>query len=352
MKSRAVILVVALCALLGAGVFSWWKVRAEDAPGPAVPPSAVPAAAGARPLAASPSVHGAAVPASPAPQGGSPLPPLPGSLQDTEEDGAVLVDASGHLVPNADLRRFFNYYLSATGEEPASLIRERILAALRAKKLPAAAMDEAVQVLDDYLSYLDAARGFASKGSAAAMDTAERLQSLRKLRREHLGPGVADGLFGQEEAVDAVAVERLKLLKDASLTKEEREQRMAALEERLPPDVRASREEAVRPLRQQAVEQELLASGATAEDLHQHRLSTVGPEATERLEALDAERAQWKQRLADFRAKREALGRSEPDPVARQAAVQRLLFDSFSPEERLRVEAADTIDAASGAGGG
>ncbi|WP_375760371.1 lipase secretion chaperone [Corallococcus exercitus] len=349
MKSRAVILVVALCALLGAGVFSWWKVRAEDAPGPAGPPSAVPVARGTVPRAASPGVPGAAVTATPAPE--APLPPLPGSLQDTEEDGAVLVDASGHLVPSADLRRFFDYYLSATGEEPASLIRERILAALRAKKLPPAAMDEAVQVLDDYLSYLEAARGLASKGAAAPMDTAERLEALRKLRREHLG-GAADGLFGQEEAVDAVAVERLKLQKDASLTKEERERRMAELEERLPPDVRASREEAVRPLRQRAVEQELLAAGATAEDLHQHRLSTVGPEATERLEALDAERAQWKQRLADFRAKREALGQSEPDPARRQAAVQRLLFDSFTPEERLRVEAADAIDAASGSGGG
>ncbi|NOK36226.1 lipase chaperone [Corallococcus exercitus] len=348
MKSRAVILVVALCALLGAGVFSWWKVRAEDVPGPAVPPSAVPVAQGPAPRAASPVVPGAAATATPAPD--APLPPLPGSLQDTEEDGAVLVDASGHLVPNADLRRFFDYYLSATGEEPASLIRERILTALRAKKLPSAAMDEAVQVLDDYLSYLEAARGLASKGSVP-MDTAERLEALRKLRREHLGPGAADGLFGKEEAVDAVAVERLKLMKDASLTKEERERRISELEERLPPDVRASREEAVRPLRQQAVEQELLAAGATREDLHQHRLSTVGPEATERLEALDAERAQWKQRLADFRAKREALGRAEPDATRRQAAVQRLLFDSFTPEERLRVEAADAIDAASGSPG-
>lgn len=350
MKSRAVMLVVALCALLGAGVFSWWKVRAEDAPGPGVPPSSVPVARAALPGA---TPTGAPVPGvaggpaqSPA---GSTLPPLPTSLQDTEEDGAVSVDASGHLVPNADLRRFFNYYLSATGEESASLIRERILAALRAKKLPPAALDEAVQVLDDYLAYLDAARSLASTQGATTLDTAERLEALRKLRREHLG-GAAEGLFGEEEAVDAVAVERLKLQKDASLTAEERERRIAALEERLPPDVRQGREEAVRPLRQRAVEQEILAAGATAEDLHQHRLSTVGPEATERLEALDRERAQWKQRLEDFRAKREALGRTQPDAAARQAAVQRLLYDSFTPEERLRVEAADAINAASGGG--
>jgi lipase chaperone LimK len=351
MKSRAVILVVALCALLGAGVFSWWKVRAEHAPGPAVPPSAVPEAQAARPRTAPLAVPGVAGARAPATEPGSPLPPLPTSLQDTEEDGAVLVDASGHLVPNEDLRRLFNYYLSATGEEPLSLIRERILAALRAKNLPQAAYDEAVQTLDDYLAYLESARGLASNRASAQLDTGERLQALRKLRREHLG-GAADGLFGKEEAVDAVAVERLKLQGDASLTREEREKRMAELEDRLPPDVRAHREEAVRPLRQQAVEQELLAAGATAEDLHQHRLSTVGPEATGRLEALDQERAQWKQRLTDFRAKREALNQSEPDPARRQAAVQRLLFDSFTPEERLRVEAADAIDAASGTGGG
>ncbi|RKH35058.1 lipase chaperone [Corallococcus praedator] len=350
MKSRAVILVVALCALLAAGVFSWWKVRAEDSPGPAVPLTSVPIvqAPGPRATPAGAPVAGAGgVPTTTSP--GEALPPLPGSLRDTEEDGAVFVDASGHLVPNPDLLRFFNYYLSATGEESPAQIRERILASLRAKKLPPSAMDEAVQVLDDYLAYLEAARAFGRTPSAGAMDTAERLEALRKLRREHLG-GSADGMFGQEEAVDAVAVERLKLQKDASLTADEREKRMAALEERLPPAVRQSREEAARPLRQMAVEQELLAGGATPEDLHQHRLSTVGPEATERLETLDRERAQWKQRLADFRAKREALGRTQPDPALRQAAVQRLLFDSFTPEERLRVEAADSIEAASGGG--
>ncbi|MBE4752691.1 lipase chaperone [Corallococcus sp. ZKHCc1 1396] len=348
MKSRAVMLVVALCALLGAGVFSWWKVRAVESPGPEVPPSPGAVAQGPRaPLAGAPAPGVAGAPTPPSP--GAALPSLPGSLQDTQEDGAVFVDASGHLVPNPDLLRLFNYYLSATGEESPALIRERILASLRAKKLPQAAMDEAVQVLDDYLSYLEAARSLARTRSAATMDTAERLEALRKLRREHLG-GSAEGMFGQEEAVDAVAVERLKLQKDASLTAAERERRIAALEERLPPEVRQGREEAVRPLRQRAVEQELLAGGATAEDLHQHRLSTVGPEATERLEALDRERAQWTQRLADFRAKREALGRTQPDPALRQAAVQRLLFDSFTPEERLRVEASEAIEAASGGG--
>ncbi|WIG98910.1 lipase secretion chaperone [Myxococcus sp. SDU36] len=349
MKSRAVIPVAALCALLGAGVFSWWKARATPMPpGPAVtavaPPTASPPRVGVpAPRRAAPTATPAAA-ASPA----TALPPMPGSLQDTEEDGSVQVDATGHLVVSPDLRRLFDYYLSAMGEEALPVIRERILASLRAKNLPAAAMDEAVRLLDDYLAYRDAARTFAANQHGAELDLSARLESLRELRREHLGAW-ADGLFGDEERVDAVSVERMKLQQDTTLTPEERERRISALDEQLPADYRASRDEALRALQQQTVERELVESGATAEDLRQHRLATVGPEATERLEAMDREEAEWERRLAEFRARREALGQSEPNPAARQAAVQRLLFDSFTPEERLRVEALDAIDAASGA---
>ncbi|NVJ02434.1 lipase chaperone [Myxococcus sp. AM009] len=349
MKSRAVIPVAALCALLGAGVFSWWKARATPLPpGPAV--TAVAPLAASAPRAGVPAPRRAA-PTAPPTDAASPasaLPPMPGSLHDTEEDGSVQVDATGHLVVSPDLRRLFDYYLSAMGEEALPVIRERILASLRAKNLPAAAMDEAVRLLDDYLAYRDAARTFAANQRGAALDVGARLESLRELRREHLGAW-ADGLFGDEERVDAVSVERMKLQQDTTLTPEERERRIAALEEQLPADYRASRDEALRPLQQQTVERELVESGATAEDLRQHRLATVGPEATERLEAMDREEAEWARRLAEFRARREALGQSEPNPAARQAAVQRLLIDSFTPEERLRVEALDAIDAASGA---
>lgn len=346
MKNRAVIPVAALCALLGAGVFSWWKARATSTPpGPAVAAVSPPVTSTPRAGAPAPrrDVPGAAPTeaASDAPA----LPPTPSSLQDTEEDGSVQVDASGHLVVSAELRRLFDYYLSAMGEEGLPAIRERILASLRAKNLPAAAMDEVVRVLDDYLAYRDAARAFASNQRGAALDVSARLEALRELRREHLGPW-AEGLFGDEERVDAVSVERMKLQQDTTLSPEEREHRIAALEEQLPAEYRASRDEALRPLQQQTVERELVESGATAEDLRQHRLATVGPEATERLEAMDREESEWKRRLAEFRSRREALGQSEPNPAARQAAVQRLLFDSFTPEERLRVEALDAIDAA------
>ncbi|RJS23903.1 lipase chaperone [Corallococcus sp. H22C18031201] len=309
----------------------------ESAPGPSGLPSST---------VGRPARPGAAAPMGAVTGAGEPLaPPVPGSLQDTTEDGALRVDASGHLVLSADVRRLFDYYLSATGEESPESLRARIIASMRAK-LPASALDEALRVLDDYLAYRQAARTLEVPAGSGPEDVAGRLDAVRRLRREHLGTEVADAFFAEDEQHDAVALQRMRLEKDTTLSSEERARRIEALEETLPADLRALRQEALHPLKQQAAERELVAAGASAEDLHQYRLSTEGPEATARLEALDQERAEWQRKLTAFRAKRQALTASIADPTERAAAAQRLLVDSFSPEERVRVQALEAMDAA------
>ncbi len=345
MKTRTVAIVLGVGVLVGAGVRWWSDSRAgtqEAGAGPAV-------AGAAREEAGQPVQEARGAPPGVRADGGpalarEALPSMPTSLQGTEADGALRVDASGHLVLSADVRLLFDYYLSATGEDPPEVIRARILAALKAK-LPPGAVEEAVRLLDDYLAYREATRTLQVPSGSTPEDLGGRLEALRRLRREHMGEVAAEAFFGAEEQLDSVALERMRLEKDGSLTPEERARRISALEERLPGSLRTQREEALRPLRQQAEERELVATGASAEDLHHYRVSTVGEEATARLEALDQQRAQWKQRLEAFRAKREALRLAGPDPAAREAAVQRLLIDSSTPEERLRVEASDALDA-------
>lgn len=342
MKTRTVAILLGAGVLIGAAVRWRSDTRAgmpEAGAGPEAARAEVERPA-AKALVAPPGAHADAGPA----LAGQALPSMPTSLQDTETDGALRVDASGHLVVSTDVRLLFDYYLSATGEDPPEVIRARILAALKAQ-LPPGAVEEAVRLLDDYLAYREATRTLQVPAGNTPDGLGDRLEALRRLRREHMGEAAADAFFGAEEQLDAVALERMRLEKDGSLTPEERARRISALEEQLPGSLRTQREEALRPLRQQGEERELLATGASAEDLHHYRVSTVGEEATARLEALDQQRAQWKQRLEAFRAKREALRRAEPDPAAREAAVQRLLIDSFTPEERLRVEALDALDA-------
>src|SRR5262244_2505399 len=48
------------------------------------------------------------------------LPPAPRSLLGTDVDGTLAVDARGDLVVSPELRRFYEYFLSTTGEEPES----------------------------------------------------------------------------------------------------------------------------------------------------------------------------------------------------------------------------------------
>src|SRR5882724_6410971 len=51
----------------------------------------------------------------------------PRSLRGTRIDGGLVVDADGRFVATIDARRLFDYFLTASGEVPADLLRARIL---------------------------------------------------------------------------------------------------------------------------------------------------------------------------------------------------------------------------------
>jgi lipase chaperone LimK len=257
-------------------------------------------------------------------------------------DGALRVDERGELIVGPDVLAFFDYFLAATGEESAAAIRARIEQKIR-ERLSGPAVSRALGLLDRYLAYREATRSLRPDGDS---DLAARLDAIRTLRRAHFGAADADKIFGEQERTDAVAVAERRVQSDASLQPEERRRRIAELEEQLPEAVRAARTAATRPLREQEDEQAMRAAGATGEEIQRHRVATVGEAAAERLKTLDEERASWKQRLAAFRTEREAIARAQPDPAARKALIRKLLDDSFTPAERLRVNALDTIAAA------
>ncbi len=270
--------------------------------------------------------------------------PLPGSLEGTEVDGWLGVDDDGHLVVTPGARWFFDYFLSATGEEPPEQIRGRIVAEIK-KRLPAAGAQEAIDLLDRYLAYRDRVR--ALQASGAPEDAQRRLAQLHDIRRETFGDASCAALFGEEEQMQAVDLQRRQVLSDQTLAPDERERRLAALEQQLPPAARQARSEAMTLIRLQADEQQLRDAGGSADDIHALREQRFGTEAADRLDALDRERAAWQQRLDDYRSARQAIDRNSAlTPDARARAVEALLAQRFTPEERLRVEALDTLRAA------
>ncbi|AUX42801.1 lipase chaperone [Sorangium cellulosum] len=339
-RSKAGLLLgLALAALAGAG-----HLALRERPAPAAP-AARPAT---RREATRPTTTSAAAAAPdpprrerPAPAGapglGLPARPraAPPSLRGTDVDGAVIVDERGDLVVGPEILALFDYFLSATGEEPAAAIRARIVAAIR-ERAGGRAADQAVALLDRYLGYREAA---GAAGAAPEVDPAARLAVLRELRREHFGEADATRLFGDEEREGEAALDEARIAADPALSPEERDAQIAAVEAALPEHLRAAREAAMRPLAQQVEEQALRAAGASAEQIHAHRVAVVGPEAADRLAELDRQRAAWQERLDTFSEQRAAIAEETTDPQARRAAEEELLAREFTPEERLRVRA-------------
>jgi lipase chaperone LimK len=265
--------------------------------------------------------------------------PLPSSLRDTEVDGWIGADDSGHLVVTPGARWFFDYFLSATGEESTDEIRARIGAEIE-KRLPVEAAREASDLLDRYLAYRERVRALDDAGPTG--DLAERLRDLHRIRVETFGDADAGAIFGEEEQVQALDIERRAVLSDETLTPEERERRLDEIEAKLPESVRQSRSEATAALRLTRDEQMLRDAGGSPEDVRALREQRFGSQAADRLAALDAERADWQARLEDYRRARQRIANdSSLGDDARSRAVESLIAERFGSAERARVKALD-----------
>jgi lipase chaperone LimK len=324
---------LALAAIaLGIGAVPWFALRAPqpDAPGTAAAPAAV----------APPS------PAPPGATGTAETPPSPASLRDSEIDGELIADASGHFEPTPHALALFDYFLSATGEEPQATIRARIVAEID-RRLADPARHEATALLDRYLAYrADAASAVADERLAESADLERRLQWLRELRRKHFGADLAATLFADDERAIEVAIAQRRVAANASLSQAEKRAQIEALEARLPESAQRARASSSVPLRLAEQEAALRARDGSDAELRALRDSIVGPEAAARLEERDRRRAEWNTRLAAYRAERDAiLGDASLDLQARDAATENLLVRSFDARERIRVRTLDGMEA-------
>ena len=269
----------------------------------------------------------------------------PASLRDSSVDGELLVDASGHFTPTPRTLALFDYFLSATGEEPAAQLRARIEAEI-AKRLPPDAAREANAFLDRYLGYRSAAARMADDVQlAASADLERRLQWLRELRREHFGAALAATLFGDDERALEIAIEQRRVEADASLSETEKTARLEELELQLPDAAQRARQASTAPLRLFHAEQELRARGGSDAEVRALRESMVGPEATARLEERDRARAAWNERIVAYRAERDAIAADAAlDAKGREAAIEALRAQRFDARERIRVRVIDEME--------
>ncbi|MFC5695145.1 lipase secretion chaperone [Pseudomonas sp. GCM10022186] len=271
----------------------------------------------------------------------------PRSLAGTQVDGRFHVDASGNLLISEDIRRIFDYFLSTQGEESLASSIQRLRSHI-AGQLDAPAEGQALALLEQYLDYkrqlVLLERDLPLLADLAALR--QREAAVQALRARIFSAETHRAFFASEEAYNDFTLQRLAIQRDASLDPAAKAAAIDQLRYALPEELQglvASQLQA--ELRTQL--SALRAAGGNPEQVRQLRQQLVGAEATVRLEALDHQRRQWQQRLQVYlkeKARIEASdGLSDSDKAT---AISRLEEEGFSPQERLRLQAASELAAA------
>nr|WP_298164244.1 lipase secretion chaperone [uncultured Pseudomonas sp.] len=276
----------------------------------------------------------------------SAFPALPASFDGTQVDGRFRVDAAGQLIASEDIRRIFDYFLAAVGEEPLRNSVERLQGYI-ASQLQEPARRQALGLLEQYLAYkrelVLLERDLPQIADLQAMR--QREAAVQALRARIFSAEAQQAFFAREQAYNQFTLERLAILQDSGLDDAAKAAAVDQLRNGLPPEMHDSvLPQLQNDLRQQTAK--LQAEGASAAQIRQLRQQLVGAEATQRLEALDRKRQTWNQRVSRYLTEKARIEANQGLSASDKAsAIAQLAEADFNQQERLRLDAAEQLAA-------
>ena len=278
------------------------------------------------------------------------------SLQGTAPDGLHAVQTMGlhalptqcreagcTVLPYAELKRLFDYYLSTVGELSVEAIGAQIRTVL-AQNLKPVQLPQAERLLERYLSFKKALvvveQQFAKTPPGNAV-LRERFEAMRVVRARFFSAEEAQAMFGAEDLHDLDALARLDIVNDAQLSPQDKQARLAALDKQLPPSLREDREAPRAVIKLEAQVAALRAAGAGEDEVYRARAKAFDSAAAGRFAELDQEERAWQQRIASYLAERSRLlqGASALADTEQAAAVTALQQARFTETERKRLAA-------------
>lgn len=272
---------------------------------------------------------------------------LPASLHGTEIDGQLRADASGRLIIGSDVRRVFDWFLSALGEESLAVIVARLHAHFE-QVLPPSAAAEARALLANYLGYREALAAIdaptVAPGEIDLLALRARQAEAQALRKDFFSADVAAIFYADDDAWDEYALARLSVLQRVELSPQQQAIALAELHETLPPALQESVKATSQYQDLQALTGDWEQRGGSAAELRQIRENLLGAEAADRLETLDAQRQDWDRRLAGWWDERRALLANDGLAAADRASeITRRRAQRFAPEDIARVQALEHL---------
>ena len=265
----------------------------------------------------------------------------PNSYSDNEQSASSLKVASQQdtEIDNASAKDMMEYFVSGNTELTFEDIRDNV--AKHHEQSQAAVVDEAL--FAKYLEYKSALTALDVQfdtTSISADDLRALNQALLDLQSKFFSESEISILFTHDNRMREIALEKL-LLKQEGLDEPEYQQRLESYLSEQPGYVQTSHQN-------QVLLQQLSSSqGLDEQGKYLKRSELVGEEATQRLEALDQQRADFDGALDIYFVERnDILNDSALSEIEQKETIAQLREAHFQPQQLRRVEAMERIRAA------
>ncbi|HBH33889.1 MAG TPA: lipase secretion chaperone [Psychrobacter sp.] len=278
---------------------------------------------------------------------------LPKSLQGTQVDGEIIITDEEQLVPTRGLRRLFDYFLSALGEEDAKTIDARVEAYI-SNTTPQPAASEALKLYHQYQAYLKLVSALQSpptkpindvkslqETAQGKMDLAalERQQKqVKQIRSQLFNSEVQAAFFGTEDQLHAYNKQMIEIAQDKSLSASEKQKAKQAYLKRLPESLTKKQAEQQANIDQLMTRTEQMKkTGADESQLFEMRTELVGVEAAERLAALDQQNQDFDHRFERYQQQKQKINGSNISQEVKQQQIKTLEHKMFNENEQKRL---------------
>ncbi|WP_191111839.1 lipase secretion chaperone [Acinetobacter lwoffii] len=268
------------------------------------------------------------------------------SQQDTEINCQMQLDASNRLIVNEQTRNCFEYFITQFGEKNLQQIQQDFKAYIRQNhKEPA--VSQILDLWDRYIQYRQALGQLTAPAGLDQEDPAyyrSIYSSTQNLRKQYFSNYEIEGLFGTEDTYHEYTLDRMAVLADKNLSETEKAQKLKSLFEQLPQDWQENLEQLNKLEDLRKLTADIKARGGSRDEIRQMRMNLVGAEATQRLEQLDVQRSDWKNRVTGYLDERDQITQSGMSHTAKQQAIAQLRSKHFNtPQEQLRVETFEQV---------
>lgn len=273
---------------------------------------------------------------------------LPRSLQGTDVDGEIIIDENKQLVVTEGLRRLFDYFLSALGEEDEATIFARVESYIRSF-VPEPAASQAIVIFNKYVAYLKAIpkieKRFGNLQLQATQNgeldlnmVAQQKQDVAKLRQQYFDTQTITAFFGAEDEYDDYSIAMININQNKLMSDEQKAAAQQDYVSRMPDNMtKANIEQQANLNVLMSRTEQMKAQGATSEALYNMRRELVGAAAAGRLAQLDKEDANFDQRFTQYQTQKQQLLSQNTNSTQARVQIEQLGQQLFSDTERKRL---------------